>query len=322
VGVFGSSLTSYGVAGQSTLASGAVSGVYGTVVASNTSGVGVAGAAYVGVQGTGTGAGVTGYSPSSGYGIQGISQSGDAVYGASNGNGNGLHGITAGAASGVYGVSTYTGGTSYGVYGSSPSYGVWGTSTGSSVGVVGSATGSGSGIYGQNSNSSGWSGYFNGYVNVATCLKVNGTNYGSCTSDARLKKNVEPLTGSLEKITRLRPVTFEWKEPDEHNGTGRQVGFIAQDVEKVLPEWVGANDKGFKTVNRGGLDVMLVDSVRTLKMENDDLRIRSASLEDRVRSLEAGRRPLISGMGEGGIGLGMLALAGALVFTKRKRTEV
>jgi hypothetical protein len=290
----------------------------GAVGGTNGEGSGVYGQSWgiggAGVYGTGLN--------STSYGVYGAGGS-YGVYGTST-SGNGVYGTTAGAASGVIGVSTYSSGTSYGVYGSSPTYGVWGTTSGSSasnVGVVGSATGVGCAIYGQNSNSSGWSGYFNGYVNIATCLKVNGTNYGSCTSDVRLKKNVEPLTGSLEKITRLRPVTFEWKEPDEHNGTGRQVGFIAQDVEKVLPEWVGANDKGFKTVNRGGLDVMLVDAVQALKLKNDELRFDNDDLHQRVKSLEAGRRPLVSGMGEGGIGLGLCAIAGALIVTRRKRSE-
>jgi hypothetical protein len=49
-----------------------------------------------------------------------------------------------------------------------------------------------------------------------------------------------------------------------------------------------------------------LDSIQSLTIEND-------ALKDRVSALEAGRRPLISGMGEGGIGFGMLALAGALV---------
>jgi hypothetical protein len=56
---------------------------------------------------------------------------------------------------------------------------------------------------------------------------------------------------------------------------------------------------------------MLVDSVRTLKIENDELR-------GRVNLLEIGRRPMISGIGEGGIGLGLAALAVAVVVGRRK----
>jgi hypothetical protein len=84
----------------------------------------------------------------------------------------------------------------------------------------------------------------------------------------------------------------------------------------VKPEWVGVNDDGFKTINMSHLPVMLVDSVRTLKMENDDLR-------ERVKALESGRRPMISGLGEGGIGVGLVAVAGAaMLISRRKRLDL
>ncbi len=84
----------------------------------------------------------------------------------------------------------------------------------------------------------------------------------------------------------------------------------------MKPEWVGVDDKGFKTINTSGIEIMLVDSVRGhLKAENDDLR-------ERVKSLEAGRRPMISGLGEGGLGIGLAAVAGAaVVITRRRRSD-
>jgi len=117
---------------------------------------------------------------------------------------------------------------------------------------------------------------------------------------------------------RLRPVTFEWKDA-EQNGfhrPGTQKGFIAQEVEQVIPEWVGTNTEGFKTLDTRGIEgtAMLVDSIRALKFQNDELR-------DRVKSIEAGRRPLVSGFGEGGIGLGMVGIAGAIVLASRRRAR-
>jgi len=73
------------------------------------------------------------------------------------------------------------------------------------------------------------------------------------------------------------------------------------------------NHEGFKTLDKQGLDIMLIASVQTLKMENDNLR-------ERVKSLEAGRRPMISGIGEGGIGLGLAAVAAAVITTRRRRS--
>jgi hypothetical protein len=93
-----------------------------------------------------------------------------------------------------------------------------------------------------------------------------------------------------------------------------QRGFIAQEVEKVMPEWVGVDKEGFKTLNLTGMEPMVVESLRTLKTENDELR-------ERVRALEAGRRPMISGLGEGGIGFGLAVVAGAVVFVRRRRVD-
>lgn len=81
----------------------------------------------------------------------------------------------------------------------------------------------------------------------------------------------------------------------------------------MKPEWVGTDDKGYKNIDMSRLPVLLVGSVQALKAENDELR-------ERVKALEAGRRPLVSGFGEGGVGLGLMALAGAVIISRRKRS--
>lgn len=53
------------------------------------------------------------------------------------------------------------------------------------------------------------------------------------TSDRRLKENIQTITGSLSKIRILNGVSFDWKESSEHD-----IGFIAQEVEKVEPSLV------------------------------------------------------------------------------------
>lgn len=56
------------------------------------------------------------------------------------------------------------------------------------------------------------------------------------TSDARMKKDIQGLTSGLDKVMRLRPVSYSWINPK--NGAGQQIGFIAQEVEQVIPEAV------------------------------------------------------------------------------------
>lgn len=132
---------------------------------------------------------------------------------------------------------------------------------------------------------------------AALDLYLNGQAYkpdgGSWTtgSDARLKKNIAPLGSALDRVLRLRGVTFEWIEPAKHGYlTGTQTGLIAQEVEKVFPEWVGTDAAGFRTLTIRGFEALAIESFRTLKTENDALRERVTALEkreDRAAKLEA-----------------------------------
>ena len=66
---------------------------------------------------------------------------------------------------------------------------------------------------------------------------------GSCSSDARLKKNIEPFAAMLDPVSQLRPVHYSWRaEEFPQYGFGANTpsyGLIAQEVERVLPELVG-----------------------------------------------------------------------------------
>jgi hypothetical protein len=313
VGVLATSSTGLGVSGSTTSAASTAAGVAGNYTATTGSGVGVAGTCA-----SGSGIGV--------YGLDTASTSGFGIYGAAMGVGaTGVYGTatetTDSAGTGVEGYSTSGNGVvghtdvnaASGVYGYNDSSGIGG------IGTAGGITtpGLGIAIYGNNAttNANGWAGYFNGKVYITAGLSVNGTCVsGNCSSDERLKKNIKPLVGALDDLVKLRPVTFEWKETDgPDHSVGVQTGFIAQDVEKVKPEWVATDDQGFKTINMARLPVFLVDSVRTLKLENDDLRVRIKALE------ESGRRPMTSGVGMDEVGIFVLALACAFGIGRRWR---
>jgi hypothetical protein len=179
--------------------------------------------------------------------------------------------------------------------------------TNSYSGVAGVNNGSGPGVYG--SSSTGYAGYFINNV------YINGSVYPP--SDARLKKDITPLSGAIEQLLKLKGVTYEWREPEKHNNaTGKQIGFIAQDVEKVFPNWVRTNDDGYKVLSVSQIEALEVESIRVLKAKNDDL-------EARLAALEANRRPLISGLtAEAGLfGIGFVTMAGAFVVSRRKRSD-
>ena len=202
------------------------------------------------------------------------------------------------------GIGVSGNGAEYGVYGNGGAYGAYATTI-SGDGVHGYSQ-DGNGVYGDTYD--GFAGYFHGDVNITGVLYTGGCS--GCSSDERLKKNIEPLDDAVERLLSLKGVTFEWKNPDEHqNRTGRQVGVIAQQVETVFPQWVKEDRKGFKTVDPDERTVLAlsVEAVRSLKEKND-------ALEARVKAIENGQNPNRAGQSFGGADAGILALAAAIAF--------
>ena len=79
------------------------------------------------------------------------------------------------------------------------------------------------------------------------------------TSDERLKKNIKPIEGALDKVTKLVGVEFDWISSDK-----KSIGVIAQQVEEVVPELVHTNSKGFKSVSYGNLVALLIEAIKEL----------------------------------------------------------
>ena len=89
-------------------------------------------------------------------------------------------------------------------------------------------------------------------------------------SDERLKKNVHTINNSLEKVLSLRGVTYQWIDPSsQDNMDGTYTGMIAQEVEKVFPEWIREDEKGLKTLTVIGFEGIMVEALRELKEEKD-----------------------------------------------------
>lgn len=106
----------------------------------------------------------------------------------------------------------------------------------------------------------------------------------TASSDRRLKKDIQVLDSSLEKILRLEPVSFLWR--DEKISSQRQIGFVAQDVEKVLPELVSTNDKGIRSVAYGNLVAVVVGALKKVYQMIHSLSEKFEASENRVNELE------------------------------------
>jgi len=104
-----------------------------------------------------------------------------------------------------------------------------------------------------------------------------GTNYGAISS-IRWKRNIQDIDNPLDKILQLRGVYFDW---DAEHGGQHDVGMIAEEVGKVLPEIVEYEENGIDAtgMDYSKLTPLLVEAVKELKKENDLLKQRIEVLE-------------------------------------------
>lgn len=154
------------------------------------------------------------------------------------------------------------------------------------VGVFVSAVGSDSSLYGihiqktANDNTTAQRFVYFLINNGATAsgqINANGANQAAfgTTSDVRLKENIVDIDSQLDNICALRPVEFDYKD-----GSGHQIGFIAQEVQTIYPDLVGTNSDGFLT-----LSDLSKNDARTIKAIQE-LNAKVEALEARVAELE------------------------------------
>lgn len=126
-----------------------------------------------------------------------------------------------------------------------------------------------------------------GNLTVAGNLSVGGTitAVGTITSsDATLKKNVHDLDNILDRISDLRPVSFEWKGKRKPAGT--QYGFIAQEVQKSFPELVVKTPSGTLGVKYDQLSPILLKAMQEMIIQNQEMITQNQELRSRIEALE------------------------------------
>jgi hypothetical protein len=96
---------------------------------------------------------------------------------------------------------------------------------------------------------------------AAVCfMKVNAGAI-TCSSDARLKKDISTLSPALSTVLALHPVNYLWN-PDPEN-TAPHVGFIAQEVQAIIPDLVAPDDYGMLGLNYSGFAPYLVSAIQS-----------------------------------------------------------
>ena len=92
------------------------------------------------------------------------------------------------------------------------------------------------------------------------------------SSDERLKENLEPIGSATEKVGQLTGYTFDWIPMEGiHVHSGRDIGVIAQEVEKVLPEIVEERGNGYLAVKYEKLTALLIQAVNEQQKKIEEL---------------------------------------------------
>jgi len=93
------------------------------------------------------------------------------------------------------------------------------------------------------------------------------------SSDERLKTNIEPIVGSLDKIMSIGGYEFDWIPMEGiHDNSGHDIGVIAQEVQKVLPEIVTTRDNGYMAVKYEKMIAVLIEAIKEQQKQIDEIK--------------------------------------------------
>jgi len=115
------------------------------------------------------------------------------------------------------------------------------------------------------------SGSFTGPIS-ASVINASGDITAFFSSDERLKDNITPIGSAIDKLNTIGGYEFDWNNSSEHSG--HDVGVIAQEIEKVLPEVVVTRGNGYKAVRYEKIVALLIQAIKEQQSQIDDLKSR------------------------------------------------
>jgi hypothetical protein len=124
-----------------------------------------------------------------------------------------------------------------------------------------------------------------GTKNPTKALHVNGEALAkrwNTSSDLRLKTDLKEMDNALEKIKKLTAYYYKFKDKMDKE----EVGLIAQEVQKVLPEVVSQDADGYLSLDYGRLTPLLINGIKELEIKSEELKVKNEKLEERVSQLE------------------------------------
>jgi HAMP domain-containing protein len=124
-------------------------------------------------------------------------------------------------------------------------------------------------------------------------LCLGGSGYAQVSwsqgSDIRFKKEIQPLHNSLQKILALEGVSFKYDRTlpngDKYPDT-TQIGFIAQQVEPIVPEVVTTTPEGYKAMSYGNLTSLLTEAIKEQQIQIERLKFSDEQMSDEIKQLK------------------------------------
>jgi hypothetical protein len=103
------------------------------------------------------------------------------------------------------------------------------------------------------------------------------------SSDIRFKKNTTPISDALFKVQQIQGIEFDWIPSEEHHGyEGHDVGVVAQEVIKVLPEVVQIRESGYMAVKYEKMIPLLIEAIKEQQEQIVELKQQIEEIKDAV----------------------------------------
>jgi hypothetical protein len=112
-----------------------------------------------------------------------------------------------------------------------------------------------------------------GGVGISGALNVGGDVTAFASSDERLKDNLTKIQNPIEKINQIGGYEFDWNDKQDLH-KGHDIGVVAQEIEKVLPEIVTDRDDGYKAVKYEKLVALLIEGMKEQQKQIEELKLK------------------------------------------------
>jgi histidyl-tRNA synthetase len=107
----------------------------------------------------------------------------------------------------------------------------------------------------------------------------------TATSDISMKENITRISDAIDKVNKLRGVSFTWKDDPSQT---IQIGMIAQEVEPIIPEIVFTNPvDGLKGINYSQATAILVEAIKEQQQQIESYKSQLQSLHEEVEQIKS-----------------------------------